>query len=153
MGKRSKQRDRVAGKQGAGKKWSHDDAAEGAFHNPFAAALGGLRDDLPEGDAPAPAPTPEASASDDALPSRAVVRRERKGRGGKDVTLVELRGLPDTALPDWLTDCKRALGCGGTLEPSTSPGHDGRVLALQGDQRDRVRDWLAGRGVARVTVS
>jgi translation initiation factor 1 len=109
------------------------------FHDPFAS----LRDRLPEGWTPparATAPAPSATAA----PARAVVRIERKGRGGKEATLVEKLALPEGALRAWLDDAKRALGCGGAIE-------DG-ALVLQGDQRDRVARWLEGRGVGRVTI-
>src|SRR2546425_8423832 len=64
-------------------------------------------------------------------PARAVVRLERKGRGGKEVTVVEQLGLPAAALRDWLKGLKAALGCGGAVEDD--------ALVLQGDHRDRVR--------------
>jgi translation initiation factor 1 len=73
-----------------------------------------------------------------------VIRLERKGRGGKEATLVEKLDLPAAALGAWLDEAKRALGCGGAVE-------DG-ALALQGDQRERVARWLEGRGVRKVTV-
>lgn len=117
------------------------------FHSPFA-ALGGLRAALPAGEAPSAAPPPAepllSSPSRPRAPERAVIRRERKGRGGKDVTCVELRGLPDAALPEWLTALKRALGCGGAVE--------GGALVLQGDQRERVRAWLAEQGVRKISL-
>jgi translation initiation factor 1 len=73
-----------------------------------------------------------------------VVRIERKGRGGKEATIVEKLELTPAALEAWLDDAKRALGCGGALED--------RALVLQGDQRERVARWLEGRGVRKVTV-
>ncbi len=73
------------------------------------------------------------------------MRYERKGRKGKEVTLVEHLGLGEDALQLWLSDAKKSLGCGGTVENT--------VLVLQGDQRVRVKTWLEGRGVARVSVS
>jgi translation initiation factor 1 len=73
-----------------------------------------------------------------------VVRIERKGRGGKEATVVEKLGLPADALTRWLEEAKRALGCGGGIE-------DG-ALVLQGDQRERVARWLEGRGVRKVSV-
>ena len=113
-------------------------APEGAapFHNPF----GGLAERLgmkPALAAPAPAPAPAA-------PARAVVRLERKGRGGKEVTVVEKLDLPPDALAVWLKDLKQALGCGGAVE--------GGALALQGDLRERVRSLLEARGVRKVTL-
>jgi len=73
-----------------------------------------------------------------------VVRYERKGRGGKEATLVEQLALSPREQAEWLLAMKQALGCGGTLE-------DG-ALVLQGDQRARVRAWLEARGVARISV-
>jgi translation initiation factor 1 len=106
------------------------------FHNPFA----GLREklgDLPPGPQPRQAPEPQG-------PARAVVRMERKGRGGKEVTVIEQLALPPRELVAWLKDLKAALGCGGALE--------GDTLVLQGDQRKRLAALLAGRGVRKVTV-
>jgi translation initiation factor 1 len=111
---------------------------------PFHDAFGSLRDRLPAGWAPAaPAAAAEAPAPRDA-PARAVIRIERKGRGGKEATLVEKLGLPPAALEAWLDEAKRALGCGGAVE-------DG-ALVLHGDQRDRVARWLERRGVWKVTL-
>ncbi|MCB9735499.1 MAG: translation initiation factor [Deltaproteobacteria bacterium] len=112
--------------------------------NPFA-RLASLRDALPEGKAAPPAaPEPPAAAAAKA-PARAVVRFQRKGFGGKTVTLVEKLDLPDDALATWLKDAKTALGLGGRVV-------DGD-LVLQGDCRDRLADWLRARGVKKVTVA
>lgn len=109
------------------------------FHDPFAK----LRDRLPAGWEPPAGEAPPAAAP--APPRRAVVRIERKGRSGKEATVVDALELPPDALGRWLDEARRALGCGGAVE--------GSALVLQGDQRDRVARWLEGRGVARVTVS
>jgi translation initiation factor 1 len=77
-------------------------------------------------------------------PARAVVRLERKGRGGKEATVVEKLALPPATLEAWADALKRALGCGGSVE--------GDAIALQGDQRERARLWLEKRGVRRVTI-
>ena len=106
------------------------------FHNPFAS----LRDklgDLPQGPAPREPPPMKG-------PARAVVRMERKGRSGKEVTVIERLDLPPRDLEAWLKDLKASLGCGGTVE--------GATLVLQGDQRKRLPDLLAARGVRKVTV-
>jgi len=106
------------------------------FHNPFGALREKLAD-LPLGPAPrAPAP-PKG-------PARAVVRMERKGRGGKEVTVIEQLDLPARQLDAWLKDLKDALGCGGAVENGT--------LVLQGDQRKRVPALLTARGVRKVVV-
>ena len=112
--------------------------------SPFA-ALGALRDRLPPGEVPA-APVPAASPpAARPGPARAVVRYQRKGRGGKEVTLVEKLELPEAALDRWCRELKRALGCGGSLEAG--------VIALAGDQRPRLPAMLEARGVRRVTVA
>ena len=117
--------------------------SNGSLTNSPFAALVGLRESLPEEEArsrPDAAAPPPASA-----PRRAVVRFQRKGRGGKEVTLVEKLGLAPGELKGWLKELKGQLGCGGTLEDD--------VLVLQGDQRDRLPDLLARRGVGKVSVS
>ena len=121
--------------------WS-DAPAQAPLSNPFA-ALAALR---PVDAAPAAAPA-EASATkpaaDPKLPARAVVAVERKGRGGKTVTLVTHLGLSNDALDAWVTEMKRSLGCGGTREDD--------AIALQGDQRERAIDWLTRKGVRKVS--
>ncbi len=105
------------------------------FNNPFASLKGRLPD-LPRGPA-ARAPEPKG-------PARAVVRLERKGRGGKEVTVVEQLGLAAGPLEEWLQALKSGLGCGGSLE--------GDAIVLQGDQRKRLPRLLEQRGVRRVIV-
>ena len=112
--------------------------------SPFA-SLGGLRADLPR----AEEPPPEAAADRPAEPAappprRAVVRFTRKGRGGKEVTLVQHLDLPPDELDRWLSQLKRALGCGGVRE--------GDQLVFQGDQRPRLPRLLKERGVKKVSV-
>jgi translation initiation factor 1 len=74
------------------------------------------------------------------LPRDGIVRllRDRKGRGGKTVTLVT--GLTGSAasLTALATDLKRMCGTGGTLR--------GDILELQGDFRDRLQTELERRG-------
>jgi len=109
-------------------------------HQPFAALskrMGALR----------PGPEPEAPSPIHLArpPLRAVIKLERKGRHGKEVTVVEQLELEAGQAGLWLHDLKAALGCGGVAR-------DG-VWILQGDQRLRVREWLVARGVDRVSVS
>ena len=79
-------------------------------------------------------------AADRALPSRIVakLRMEKKGRGGKTVTVVY--DLPQNAafLKDLAQELKRACGTGGAVADNT--------IELQGDLRERVRDFLARKG-------
>ena len=125
-----------------GKKRPPDDRPA-APARPFHDAFSSLRERLPAGWSPPPEGARPAPA-EAAAPARAVVRLERKGRGGKEATLVEKLDLSPAALATWLDEAKRALGCGGAVE-------DG-ALALQGDQRERVARWLERRGVARVVI-
>ena len=125
------------------------------FHNPFAALRGLAREAPASGDAE----VTSAPASDDAsrrdtaaspfaatpkpIP-RAVVRLERSGRGGKEVTVVEHLAIAVSARDEWLKALKAALGCGGTVEDER--------LVLQGDQRKRLPALLQARGVKKVTL-
>ena len=115
------------------------------FHNPFG-ALADLRGRLPDAAKP-PEPQPVAAnnpASGARSIPRAVVRLERSGRGGKEVTVVEHLALSPADRETWLKDLKSALGCGGVLE--------GDALVLQGDQRKRLPKLLESRGVRKITM-
>ena len=107
--------------------------------SPFS-SLQKLRDQLPEGPRPRVEPVQPKKG-----PARAVVRYERKHRGGKEVTVVEKLELKADELATWCRELKQALGCGGVVEDKS--------IVLQGDQRARLPDLLTARGVARVTVS
>jgi translation initiation factor 1 len=76
------------------------------------------------------------------LPSRIVakLRMEKKGRGGKMVTVID--GLPrnDAFLKELAQELKRTCGTGGTVT-------DGGI-ELHGDLRDRLREVLAQKGLA-----
>ncbi|RKG62385.1 translation initiation factor [Corallococcus sp. AB011P] len=123
-----------------GKRDKKDEAPPpGPFNNPFA-ALSAQRDALPSG----PPPPPPREKPEPKGPARAVVRMERKGRGGKEVTVVEQLGLPAAQLDTWLKALKNGLGCGGVVEED--------ALVLQGDQRERLPALLEARGVRKVTV-
>lgn len=94
----------------------------------------------------APAPAAPAAASKgwriEALP-KVVLRMERKGHGGKTVTCVSgLVDAPEDALDELARDLRRALGTGVRVEAGE--------LVVQGEQRERVRKWLAERGVSRI---
>ncbi len=74
------------------------------------------------------------------VPKDGVVRllRDRKGRGGKTVTLVVGVGGSADALAALASDLKRLCGTGGTVR--------GDVIEIQGEVRDRVRVELERRG-------
>jgi translation initiation factor 1 len=74
------------------------------------------------------------------LPRDGVVRllRDRKGRGGKTVTLVAGLSGSNESLARLASELKRACGTGGTLR--------GELIEIQGDVRERVRAELERRG-------
>ncbi len=79
---------------------------------------------------------------DQPLPARIVakIRIEKAGRGGKTVTVIY--DLPRNAafLKDLCSELKRACGAGGAVLD------DG--VEVQGDLRDRVREFLTKKGFA-----
>jgi len=81
------------------------------------------------------------STAKEAIPSRIVakLRMEKKGRGGKTVTVVD--GLPNNAafLKELCQELKRACGTGGAVDEG--------AIELQGDLRDRVRECLVRKGM------
>jgi translation initiation factor 1 len=81
-----------------------------------------------------------SKAAEEPVPARVacVLRLEKKGRGGKSVTVVA--GLPrnQAFLAGLAAELKRACGTGGTAA-------DGAV-EIQGDQRERLRPLLAAKG-------
>jgi len=70
------------------------------------------------------------------------VRIQRKGRGGKEVTVIEKLNLKPNVLDEGTRTLKHDLGCGGAAE--------GADVVLQGDQRDRAVAWLEAKGVRKV---
>jgi translation initiation factor 1 len=81
-----------------------------------------------------------APGHDEAVPARIVakLRLEKKGRGGKAVTVVY--GLPRNAafLKDLAGELKKACGAGGAVAED--------AVEIQGDLRERVRDLLTRKG-------
>jgi translation initiation factor 1 len=80
------------------------------------------------------------SGGTESVPAKIVakLRMEKKGRGGKTVTVVY--DLPNNAqfLKELSAELKRACGTGGAVV-------DG-AIELQGELRDRVRDLLSQKG-------
>jgi translation initiation factor 1 len=83
-----------------------------------------------------------SSRLDEPVPDRltCVLRLEKKGRGGKSVTVVA--GLPRNRafLSELASELKRACGTGGTATED--------AVEIQGDQRERLRPRLKARGFA-----
>jgi translation initiation factor 1 len=114
------------------------------FNNAFVGLLGRMKD-APQ-QAPQPIPEEKPKERPPAIgPAKAVVRMERKGRGGKEITAIEQLGLKAKDLETWMKELKNALGCGGVIEEE--------AIVLQGDQRKRLPALLAARGVRKVIVS
>ena len=105
-------------------------------NNPFAAL------------APAGAPTkkseskpePKATPKADPFPGKLVLRREKKGRGGKTVT--RLSGVSAHSLDDVAKQMKKGLGCGALVE--------GDDIVLLGSLVDRAAEWLEKAGAKKV---
>ena len=82
-----------------------------------------------------------SKTADQPVPARLVakLRMEKKGRGGKTVTVVD--GLPRNGvfLKDLCQELKRACGTGGAVAEG--------AIELQGDLRERVREVLLKKGL------
>ena len=78
--------------------------------------------------------------SDETVPIklRCVLRLEKKGRGGKSVTVVAELPRNDAFLASLAAELKRACGTGGTAAEG--------AVEIQGDQRERLRPLLAAKG-------
>lgn len=92
--------------------------------------------------------TPHDSVSQSAgsIPSkkgRVDLRREKSGRGGKTVTVLEGITNPNDR-KDLLKTLQKQCGCGGTIK--------GEVIEVQGDKRDEIGVVLTGQGY-RVVLS
>jgi translation initiation factor 1 len=83
-----------------------------------------------------------SKAAEEPVPAKlaCVLRIEKKGRGGKTVTVVA--NLPRNAafLADLASELKRACGTGGSAQEDT--------VEVQGDHRERLRPLLAAKGWA-----
>lgn len=125
------------------------DAGDGLTHNPFAALLPGS----PQPGAPGPGAHPtagpepvegEREGASALARSDWLVRKERKGRGGKVVTIVSPRaGETEARLAEVARSLGQRLGTGARAK--------GDHIVVQGELSGRVRDLLEADG-ARVTV-
>ena len=95
-----------------------------------------------------PAPQPKRSApstgGDLSGCGKVVLRRTRKGRGGKTVTEISGLGLPPARLAALAKRLRKSLGCGGRVE--------GDLIVLHGDLGARADAWLKVEGVKRTVV-
>jgi translation initiation factor 1 len=116
---------------------------------PVTASLSSLGDLLRQrgvavDDAPAHQPQEAPLPSLELSPTQKIVlRRERKGHGGKTVTIVERVELDGDQLEELARRLRKALGTGARVD-------GGRVI-VQGDVGDAAEAWLRAQGVRRVT--
>lgn len=111
------------------------------------AGLAALRDRLPAGPVTPTTPSEQAKASPPdpiAQAKKLVLRRERKGHGGKTATRIEGLVANAEVLNTALGEIKRALGCGATI--------DGGDIVVQGDQTDRLAAYLESRGAKKIII-
>lgn len=66
------------------------------------------------------------------------VERDRKGRGGKTVTVISNLQLPDTEMDVLLKKLKTQCGAGGAVKEGN--------LEIQGDHRDKIIAYLQKEG-------
>lgn len=104
-------------------------------NNPFA-ALAPASASLPKQEKK-PEPVPSAS---NPFAGKLVLRREKKGRGGKTVT--RLSGVAPDALDELAKQMKKGLGCGALVE--------GDDIVLLGSLVDRAAEWLEKQGAPKV---
>jgi translation initiation factor 1 len=112
-------------------------------HSPFAALSS--RDIKPAASTPEATQPDAANSAPPAAPrsrGRLILRRETKHRGGKAVVIVSgftgVPGFDDAAIAALAADCKRTLGCGGTV--------DDHEIVLQGDRPAEVAELLRSKG-------
>lgn len=101
----------------------------------------------PGGRGVAPSPDPGQAPPRTSIYGRGpklVVRRERKGHGGKTVTRLEGVIGSTREREQAVREIKRALGCGAVLE--------GSDVVVQGDQSERLVAFLEQHGARRVIV-
>jgi translation initiation factor 1 (eIF-1/SUI1) len=94
------------------------------------------RSDLPAEDSTCSPTDPVARAS------RLVVRRERKGHGGKTATRIEGLTASSDELHTLAGEIRRAFGCGAAVD-------DGDIV-VQGEQSDRLVVFLGARGARKI---
>lgn len=77
--------------------------------------------------------------------SQATLHRESSGRGGRIVTVVTLKPVPDSTTAEAVSKAmKRGLGCGSHVE--------GIKIVLQGDIKDRAAQWLEKKSAAKIAM-
>ncbi len=93
---------------------------------------------------PGPPAAPTAEQLDFGGAQKIVLRREKKGRGGKTATVVEGIRVAPSALERIARELRRALGCGAAVE--------GGTIVVQGDMSARIEPWLSARGAKKIVI-
>ncbi len=90
--------------------------------------------------APRPPATPGAKTGE--FKGKVVVRREKKGRGGKTATVIQGASIVAADRAALAKRLRKALGCGAREE--------GETVVVQGDQREPAKAWLEKQGAVVV---
>lgn len=122
------------------------EAGQGAAlkHNPFGALGGTAAPTVVEANQASATPPPASAEPEPAAKSRGrlILRREKKGRGGKVVVIVAgLRAsahLAESEIEKLAQYLKQQLGCGGAVERVSNDTE----IVIQGDQPARVAELL-----------
>ena len=94
-----------------------------------------------------PRKDPEAAASqiplhDLSKAGKMVLRVQRKGMGGKTVTVLTCQEFAQKLLEPLAKELRKGLGCGSRVEMAD--------IILQGDVAERAARWLGARGAKRI---
>lgn len=83
-----------------------------------------------------------ASLQDLSRFGKMVLRVQRKGMGGKTVTVLTCQGLIPDRMEPLAKELRKGLGCGSQVDK-------GEII-LQGDVAERAARWLSGRGAKKI---
>lgn len=100
-------------------------------------SLEALKDNLPPGEAASQDPAPDSVDSPVRQP-RLDILLDRKGRKGKDATIIAGFTMPDEEVDELAARLKQRLGTGGSSR--------GGEILIQGDKRRQVLDLLVSLG-------
>lgn len=100
-------------------------------------SLEALKDNLPPGEAASQDPAPDSVVSHVRQP-RLDILLDRKGRKGKDATIIAGFTMPDEEVDELAARLKQRLGTGGSSR--------GGEILIQGDKRRQVLDLLVSLG-------
>lgn len=85
---------------------------------------------------------PQVSLRDMSNAGKMVLRVQRRGMGGKTVTMLTCQGLAPNQLGPLAKELRKSLGCGSRI--------DGDDIVLQGDVAERAARWLSARGAKKI---